>query len=585
MARVRRNLPSYEKRQWIILLGLFGALALGLIVMLVVRTGPSFSWKAIAFWDTGGDSDATRQLYEESLALEEQFKGRIFVQAPTEEDLRPLVLSIRKMREYLERTKVNDVRNLQRLEQLETALAEARSTGIQQRSERAEQLARERIAANELPAAITALREARDLQSELNSGRAPKWRNTSREASLSREIENLEARPLLEKSLAAEERAKALVAEQKWTEALAAYTEARDAQLELNRSFSRSTAASTSRYNALDVEVASFATGTLISEIEGLLGQAESAMGAGDAGRAAVLYRSALQRQIQINNEFPRSRFAGQQRVEELRVTIETVESFDLANALKGADQEIQRLLRGRQVELARQALDRAAVSLETFQTRFRRSTLLDEDARYRLTYLHRIQGSLSAIQDAVLARVLPIPGSPGWDMLTTEVPQSLYQRVMLENPSRNQGDDLPVESISWDEAVRFARQLSWALGLPARLPTLAEFRAAVGTYDPDRLADGAAWINETSEGATRPVGTSPPNPAGFQDLLGNVSEWLGDDGGTSASATHAGGSYTDRTGAFVELPTGSRGRIDRARTIGLRVVITSPSATAVETR
>ena len=65
--------------------------------------------------------------------------------------------------------------------------------------------------------------------------------------------------------------------------------------------------------------------------------------------------------------------------------------------------------------------------------------------------------------------------------MLRTEVPQALYSLIMGTNPSRNQGDLRPVDSISWLEAKNFCERLSWILGQPVRLPTENEFRQALG--------------------------------------------------------------------------------------------------------
>ena len=44
-------------------------------------------------------------------------------------------------------------------------------------------------------------------------------------------------------------------------------------------------------------------------------------------------------------------------------------------------------------------------------------------------------------------------------------VTQGLYKSVINENPSTFNGDNLPVETISWIEAVIFCNELSVALG------------------------------------------------------------------------------------------------------------------------
>ncbi len=111
------------------------------------------------------------------------------------------------------------------------------------------------------------------------------------------------------------------------------------------------------------------------------------------------------------------------------------------------------------------------------------------------------------------------------------EVTQSQWKAVMGEGRSSFAGDDLPVDSVSWKDAVTFCERLSEKEGRTYRLPTEAEWecacRAGVSGDLPDqgRLGD-FAWYDRNSQETTHPVAKKLPNPWGIFDMLGNVSEW-----------------------------------------------------------
>lgn len=126
---------------------------------------------------------------------------------------------------------------------------------------------------------------------------------------------------------------------------------------------------------------------------------------------------------------------------------------------------------------------------------------------------------------------------SKGFYMGVTEVTQAQWKAVMRNNPSKFTGDDLPVESISWYDAVRFCKKLSRATGKRYRLPTEAEWEYAcrAGTQtrfyfgdDPNLLGEYAWWAADSQE-RTHPVGQKKPNAFGLHDMLGNVAEWCSD--------------------------------------------------------
>ena len=50
--------------------------------------------------------------------------------------------------------------------------------------------------------------------------------------------------------------------------------------------------------------------------------------------------------------------------------------------------------------------------------------------------------------------------------MSKTELPQKQYQSVMGNNPSENKGENLPVENITWYDAVQYCNELSKKEGL-----------------------------------------------------------------------------------------------------------------------
>jgi formylglycine-generating enzyme required for sulfatase activity len=131
-------------------------------------------------------------------------------------------------------------------------------------------------------------------------------------------------------------------------------------------------------------------------------------------------------------------------------------------------------------------------------------------------------------------------------------VTQAQYAQVTGERPSSVQGDRLPVESVSWWDAVRFCNALSQREGLaPAysldvgaesvqweasaagyRLATEAEWEYACrasttgARYGP---LDEIAWYRGNSNGRIHEVGGKQPNAWGLYDMLGNVFEWCWD--------------------------------------------------------
>ncbi|MCH1440900.1 MAG: formylglycine-generating enzyme family protein [Rubripirellula sp.] len=122
------------------------------------------------------------------------------------------------------------------------------------------------------------------------------------------------------------------------------------------------------------------------------------------------------------------------------------------------------------------------------------------------------------------------------------EVTQAQYELVMSSKRSFEKGADIPVDRVSWEDAVEFCRKLS---ELPAEksagnvyhLPTEAEWEFACRAGTTTRFSFGDdesefgdyAWSLENSGDKTHAVGCKKPNAWGLHDMHGNVWEWCRD--------------------------------------------------------
>ena len=218
--------------------------------------------------------------------------------------------------------------------------------------------------------------------------------------------------------------------------------------------------------------------------------------------------------------------------------------------------------------------------------------------------------------------------------MAKFEVTQKEWREITGKNPSNFSGDNLPVESVTWLEAVEFCNALSkrdgrtpvytisdggksvsWNRGANGyRLPTEAEweYAARAGSSTPfySKKVPGAEDVNfyghypyqieqnyfndevlETRPGVYRgktvAVGSFEPNPNGLYDIYGNVGEWCFDyygDYGKAAQTNpsgaaegtrrvYRGGGWNDFGKNLRSAYRAAMSQESRAYNVGLRLV------------
>ena len=153
-----------------------------------------------------------------------------------------------------------------------------------------------------------------------------------------------------------------------------------------------------------------------------------------------------------------------------------------------------------------------------------------------------------------------------------TEVTQAQYQAVMGADPSKFKGGDLPVEQVTWYDAMEFCKKLNetgmapsgWMFTLPTE--TQWEYAARGGSKNRGCKFSGSdeleevGWYGDSgkskdkgkakdkdkeeavteNKGTTHPAAQKKANELGLYDMSGNVWEWTLDDYVGDSSAAKA---------------------------------------------
>lgn len=424
------------------------------------------------------------------------------------------------------------------------------------------------LAKTDEAAAIPLLRQAVAWEQEIET----KWEfsglaDPGRRARLDTRLRRLESAPLWQKGRALEAEAERLFAAGKFAAAAAKFNEAIDCETDFlaryrdvrNTEFGRSDKLAERRETAL--------SGEAWNGILAHRAKAEAFEKKGEWAAATQSWQAAVDAFAKLLTDYPKSGFADRAQEAAVATRLNFARFHDEIVALRGRCEQLRVALRSRRADDALRLADELVAEARRIGSANTGVFLADDAERKELEYLAVNGATVRGVLANIDGNLRPLPSS-AVRIYRTEIPQGLYASVMGSNPSSARREANPVESVTYADAESFAVRFGWILGARVRLPTLAEFTAAVG----EPVVPAQAWTMENSEGgAVRLVGTSAANAAGVHDLLGNVEEWLLASAADNRAPVCGGSVLTPRADAQTVRQVFKR---EKNRTLGFRIVI-----------
>lgn len=357
---------------------------------------------------------------------------------------------------------------------------------------------------------LALLGELLELRRKVNQSRASaRYKDLARETLLERELTAAQAEPMKAEVQQIWSEARAAAKRKDWMTALDGYTKAREIMDEVNQRFARTRFADIGFQTQLSAAEESLQGAYESAEVEVLTKGGDTAAEAGESEKAAGFYAQAIKMQQELNESWPKSRFASTNRPELLETKRQSVLAAALLKDVREQDVLVDGLLGQRRTLSAVTRIEAVQTLFESISRDYPQSSESDAGLGKKYAYLMNVRERLRELQDMFYEQMVPLPRNDAVMLMRDEVDQKSYVALMRFNPSRMRGDGLPVDSVSWTDAREFCRRLGWIMGKKVRLPRSQEISQALG----ERGADDAN---------------------GFINVESNLAEWLDADDGAS---------------------------------------------------
>jgi tetratricopeptide (TPR) repeat protein len=576
----RRNDIGRAKRELYVRLGMVLAVVIFFSCMLLVsRFSPRVEDGAPQITRIDGGDALTNpklmRLREKVDGIVESYRARIEGTLPTEEDLELLAqaISLQKAVINSRSTEIVPKVDLDRLAELQSMRDEEIGAFLMAQSVRMEKEGQAAWDSGDYPVAIQKIRKAQGLQAQINE-EYPKSsnRDPARAQQLSNRITNWQVLPLADKADQLQEEAYAHVEKGEFDEAKGRIREALDIQRGINRDFRSSRLATIARLKKLEKASLEIQVAGDVQSVEKLVRLARESFASGDRDTAIQMATEAETGQRSIMSRFSPPTSEQKEVLASIRTLRETASSLASYNRIVELASRTREALRSRDIDTFNALVPKWMRESLRFREEYPGSDLLAGLDLQEVAYLHGRREEIPSIMERVYSKMIPVLGHPDIRIFSTEVSQALFQSVSGFNPSSQINPLHPVESVTWEEARQFVRQLSWILARKVELPGEAFLKEIAGTGQP---TGNSSWFSENSDRKIRPVGELQPDDWGIHDLLGNVAEWTtAPEGETPSMVVAFGGSARESLARLNTRPSESRSPNERNRYIGFRFIV-----------
>ena len=419
---------------------------------------------------------------------------------------------------------------------------------------------------------IKILEDAADRQRKVNA-RFPgaSGKDMKRVMSIESEIKSLRAAPILAKVNEFEQKGKQAMDNGDAKLAFDSFQEAEKRLRELHVKYPNFSKAHVGRLSMLSMLSQKAESWDEIQRLKRMLTNADTVVRAGRFLNGAKMYQMAQKGLVKLEN----------QSGGEIERMMETAEGGLEDAVLKHYRQEFAKAWEQVDQVLRQPTLSETRIWANVDKVRAVQGDIAENFNKYadsfspqleRMEFLDKRKAELVSQIKNLRREFLDVPGKTGWKMLRCEVWQELYTDLLdVPNPSRNQGDQLPVESITIVEAQDFAKKASWLLGVKVVLPSQELFFAVAGS------PQSANQISIVPLARMVPAKSGKTTEGGFYHLWGNVSEWIAQKDPTQDLAENTGGHFLDTNETvFEDLVRKSTIR-DRSRSVGFRIAYRTP--------